>query len=186
MEQSSGKVVRWSDWDAAGLEHLSLARTGTGTVVDSLVIGVHEGLPYGLHYRLKLDPQWRVRELLAERAGGTGLHILSDGKGSWTEAGGGALPRLDGCIDVDIAATPFTNSLPIRRLALQQGQAQEIRVAYVPLPDLDPRAAEQRYTRLGNRRYLYEAIASGFAAELEVDEEGIVYDYPDLFRRLPV
>lgn len=183
MAQSSGKLVRWSDWDGTGLEHLSLTQTGTETVVDSLVIGARGGIPYGLRYRLKIDPQWRVREVLTERIGGPGLHILSDGKGSWTEAEGRALPRLDGCIDVDIAATPFTNTLPIRRLALQKGQAQEIRVAYLPLPDLELSAADQRYTRIADRRYLYEAEASGFAAELEVDEEGIVQDYPGLFRR---
>lgn len=186
MAQSSGKLVRWSDWDGTGLEHLSLARAGTGTVVDSLVIGARGGIPYGLRYRLKIDPQWRVHEVLAERVGGPGLHILSDGQGAWTQADGRALPRLDGCIDVDIAATPFTNTLPIRRLALQEGQVQEVRVAYVPLPDLGLKAADQRYTRIGDRRYLYEAVASGFAAELEVDEEGIVHDYPDLFKRLPV
>ncbi|MGC9370672.1 MAG: putative glycolipid-binding domain-containing protein [Paracoccaceae bacterium] len=188
MAHSSGKVVRWSDWDGAGLEHLSLARTGTGTgtIAHSLVIGARGGIPYGLRYRLKIDPQWRVREVLAERVGGPRLHILSDGKGAWTQTDGRALPRLDGCIDVDIAATPFTNTLPIRRLALQEGQAQEVRVAYVPLPDLELSAADQRYTRIGDTRYLYEAVASGFAAELEVDEEGIVHDYPDLFRRLTV
>jgi hypothetical protein len=43
----------------------------------------------------------------------------------------------------------------------------------------------QAYTRLGDRLYLFEALdASGFKAELAVDEEGIVLDYPQLFRRI--
>jgi hypothetical protein len=41
---------------------------------------------------------------------------------------------------------------------------------------------QQRYTRLADRRYLYGS--SGFAVELEVDEHGLVIDYPPYWRRL--
>ena len=43
----------------------------------------------------------------------------------------------------------------------------------------------QAYTRLAERLYLFENLdGSGFRAQLSVDEEGIVLDYPDLFRRV--
>ena len=39
--------------------------------------------------------------------------------------------------------------------------------------------------RLGERLYLFENLdGSGFSAELPVDEDGLVLDYPDLFRRV--
>ena len=38
---------------------------------------------------------------------------------------------------------------------------------------------EQRYTRLGKRRWLYEGLFRGFQAELVVDGDGIVLDYPE-------
>jgi hypothetical protein len=42
----------------------------------------------------------------------------------------------------------------------------------------------QGYTRLGDRRYLYENLeGSGFRAELPVDEDGVVLDYQGVFRR---
>ena len=30
--------------------------------------------------------------------------------------------------------------------------------------------------------YRYESLKSGFTAELKVDEDGLVIDYPDIFR----
>jgi hypothetical protein len=90
---------------------------------------------------------------------------------------------------VDIQVTPFTNSLPIRRLGLETGQSADIRVAYVPVPELDVRPAEQRYTCLdapgpAGGRYRYEGLFRDFTAELPVDGDGLVLDYAETFRRI--
>ena len=50
------------------------------------------------------------------------LHLESDGEGHWQENGKDR-PDLHGCIDIDIQATPFTNTLPIRRLGLKTGES---------------------------------------------------------------
>ncbi|HVN28269.1 MAG TPA: putative glycolipid-binding domain-containing protein, partial [Candidatus Binataceae bacterium] len=92
-------------------------------------------------------------------------------------------PQLRGAIDVDIAVTPFTNILPIRRLGLSEGQRAEILVVYFQLPQLTVTTDRQRYTRLGNRVYRYESVDSDFTRDIEVDERGLVVTYPDLFRR---
>ena len=42
----------------------------------------------------------------------------------------------------------------------------------------------QRYTRLGERDWRFESLETGYDVELEVDEHGLVLDYPDEFRRL--
>jgi len=39
--------------------------------------------------------------------------------------------QFNGCTDIDIALTPFTNT-PIRRLRFAVGSKQEIKVIYVP------------------------------------------------------
>ncbi len=179
------RVVRWTDWDGKGLEHLAIADDGTWITARSLVIGERNGCRFGLSYTLILDPLWRVREVRAEMVDGARLHLLSDGLGEWRDGHCAALPRLTGCIDVDIAATPFTNTLPIRRLELGVGESRTIKVAYVSLPDLGVGAVEQRYTRLTDNRYLYEGLSTGFVAELEVDGDGIVGDYPGVFRMAP-
>jgi len=116
------------------------------------------------------------------------VDLRGDGGGSWTDASGRPLPALRGCIDLDVAATPFTNALPIRRLGLGPGQAAEIAVVYVAVPRLDVTRVAQRYTCLRKDAdggvYLYENLENGFRAELPVDRDGVVKDYPGQWRRL--
>ncbi len=94
-------------------------------------------------------------------------------------------PALRGCIDVDIQATPITNTLPIRRLDLKAGESMEIRLCYISMPDLIVSAASQRYTALDpGSLYRFESLEDGFTADLPVDQDGFVLDYPGLFKRL--
>jgi len=133
------------------------------------------------------DKAWRALEirLMVEQAPGSmaARHLLATGDGRWTDADGVHLPALDGCVDIDIAWTPLTNTLPIRRLALQPGQEEIIRVVYLPLPSLEIGVWEQRYTGLEPGAVRYESLASDFRRDLTVDSEGFVIDYPGLFRR---
>jgi hypothetical protein len=72
-----------------------------------------------------------VRELEIKDTATDQQQVLSaDGKGRWFDAKGTHLAELDGCIDIDISATPFTNTLPIRRLQLKHGAAQVLRCVY--------------------------------------------------------
>ena len=108
-----------------------------------------------------------------------------------TAPGGGPIPperpapTSPAPIDVDLSATPFTNTLPIRRLGLRGGQAETIRVVYVRFPGLEVTLERQRYTCLEpGRRYRYESVDSDFTREIEVDPDGLVVTYPGLFRRV--
>ncbi len=141
---------------------------------------------FGLRYRIRLGDDWRVRDLAVERTDGPSLGLVSPEPGLWRTADGAPRPELDGCIDVDIQATPFTNTLPIRRLGLTRAMGiAELRMVYVPLDTLVPFPDGQRYAALEDgRRYRYEAADDGFAAELVLDEDGLVLDYPGLFRRV--
>ena len=48
-------------------------------------------------------------------------------------------------------------------------------------------AQPQAYTRLSDHVYLFENLdGSGFSAELTVDGDGIVVDYPGFFRRAAI
>jgi hypothetical protein len=56
---------------------------------------------------------------------------------------------------------------------------------YIPFDTFEPLVDEQRYTCLEQRRiYRYEAVDRSFAADLPVDEDGLVLDYPTLFTRV--
>ncbi|MHB1134401.1 MAG: putative glycolipid-binding domain-containing protein [Chloroflexota bacterium] len=181
--------VIWAPRDAPGFEHLRL-NVGEGAVAaDGLVVSLAGGALFRLHYGVYCDAAWRVREVrLSIFDVGEPLVLLADGRGHWSARGGGPLPALDGCLDVDISATPFTNTLPIRRLPWHPGASAELRLAYVEVPSLRLTAERQRYTCLEQRpdgaTFRFEALASGFTADLQVDAEGLVIDYPGLFKRV--
>ncbi len=85
--------------------------------------------------------------------------------------------------------TPFTNTLPIRRLGLDHDESAQIETVYISVPEFQLETATQRYTCLDalnedGGRFRYESISSGFEAELPVDSDGLVIDYPALFDRI--
>jgi hypothetical protein len=177
--------VLWRSWEGPGLEHLCFAEDGDGAVADGVVIAATDEQRYRLRYRVETDAAWRVREASVELIGEPDrrLDLRTDGDGHWTDGAGGEISGLAGCLDVDISATPFTNTLPVRRLALGVGESAELRVAYVKVPELEVRAVDQRYTRVEDRTYRYEGLFRDFTADLPVDEDGLVVDYRDTWRR---
>lgn len=70
------------------------------------------------------------------------------------------------------------------RLALPVGASHDVEVAWVAEEDLAVTRSLQRYTRIGDHAWSFEDRESGFAADLQVDDDGLVLDYPGLFRRL--
>lgn len=171
-------VAEWSGWDGEGHELLTLGFETGGWTADGVVRGA------AVHYVVRTDEQWRVRQFLLFRDDEEpDLWLGVNPAGQWGEVNGAYRPELDGCLDLDLACTPFTSTLPIRRLLLEVGDVAELLVARVDHETLAVVPERQRYTRLAPDRYRYED-PSGFDTELEVDAEGLVIDYPGLFRRL--
>lgn len=167
-----------------GLEHLLLDER----VADSVVLAFdEERRPFRLTYRLTWDESWRLHEadlVVATERSTTPLNLRTDGQGRWRGGDGRAIDELDGCVDIDIWPTPFTNSFPVRREPLVIGERRQFRMAWVSAPELTVRPRRQAYTRLADRLYLFESLDGDFSAELPVDEDRIVLDYPGLFRRV--
>lgn len=178
---------RWKALEGAGLEHLTLETNALGARAKGVVMGERGGQPYAFFYQVQVDERWRTRRVdIQSLDEGPSLSIEADGEGHWYQREGGApLPLLTGCIDVDFAATPFTNALPLRRYPWQPGEVREFSMAYIAVPDLQLSAAPQRYRCLAPaQRFLYDALFRDFQAELDVDDDGIVVSYPGLFQRL--
>lgn len=180
------REIRWASEEGDGVEHLAFDSRGDGFAVESAVVGQRYGKAYGLHYKVYCDSQWRTTYAWLKIVGGGELELHGDGAGHWRDGHGLVLSSIEGCIDIDIAATPFTNTLPIRRLQLAVGERQPISVAYISTPDLQVTRVEQAYSCIElNREYRYEGIFRNFTANMKVDEDGLVIDYPTLFTRLP-
>lgn len=166
-----------------GTEHLIVS----GGRADGAVVGLDDDAgPFRLQYELGWDPQWRLRRAVLTAVADTGarsMQLQSNGRGRWRRDGV-SVATLDGCVDIDIWPTPFTNSFPIRREPLAVGERRTFTMAWIDAVRWTMEPKPQAYTRLDARRYLFESLdGSGFAAELETDADGFVVDYPGLFRR---
>ena len=110
------------------------------------------------------------------------IKLESDGHGNWSNDSG-VITKLHGAIDIDISATPFTNTLTILRLKLRKKQRAKISVVYVAIPELSIYIDQQRYTHLSKHTFLFEQINGNFSQKIEVDKDGLVISYPGLFKR---
>ena len=141
---------------------------------------------YRLDYRLTTGEGF-----VAERLE---LSLLADGEprrlvivrhpdGSWT-AGDRPLPELDcGALDFDVLASPVFDSTPFLRHSMGAGgEARDLVMAFVTVPDLAVTRSKQRYTPLGGGRVNY---ASGdFSADIHFDGDGLVRLYDDYLERV--
>jgi len=196
MEKHTHRV--WIPEDEPGIEDVQISHDpdlARGTGFSSALVRLWEGQPLRMQYHMFCDAQWHVHDFFAVIPVPHGAGVLpyriklkADGAGNWWDDKGQPLAALQGCIDVNIMLTPLTNTLPIRRLQLAPGESREISVVYIAAPDLSIRPFRQRYTRLddvdGGQRYRYESLDSGFTADLPVDDDGFVVDYPGIWRRV--
>jgi uncharacterized protein len=143
------------------------------------------------YFRVLLDRDWVTREVDVRAVSDTGertLRLTADEHRRWYVDGE---PRksLDGCLDVDIAATPLTNTFPIRRLEdLRTGDSVTCPVAWIDVPALGVTRVEQTYRRLGpvdvGQAWEYGDPTHG-SFMLTVDSDGLVVDYEGFATRVP-
>lgn len=167
-----------------------MRRETGGYQLDGHTTAVEDGTAWGIRYALSVDASWATRSvhIAGRTARGAGeVELEGDGTGRWWVDGRRA-PHLDGCLDVDLEASAFTNALPVHRLALDVGQQADAPAAYVRALDLGVERLEQSYLRLpdegGRLHYDYVSPAFDFRAELVYDEFGLVLDYPGIAVRV--
>ena len=171
--------------DANGIEHLHVNSCENNIIASSMVVGGEPGKFFGIHYTIICAPDWSVRAFTIENTNGQSLQMNCDGEGNWFGSNGSALRQFAGAIDVDFSGTPFTNTLPIRRMTNPlAGKSQRYKMLYISFQTLEATIDRQQYTCIiPYRKYRYESLARSYNVELEVDAHGIVVDYPLLFRR---
>ena len=175
---ADGFTARWQTWDGDGDETLRLTWENEGWTA------IGEVTRERVSYVLRLSATWQTRQFLLFRdLDEPDLWLGTDGSGRWGEMNGAHRTDLDGCTELDLTCTPFTNTLPIRRLQLDDGDAAEIIVGMVDVETLGVVPVRQRYQNLGGRRWRYTNLESGFETVFGVDDYGLVHDYPDNFRR---
>jgi hypothetical protein len=180
------RAIIWENPVLRSMEHCRFSRSAGGWLISGQVIaGLDPNQPMLATYHVRTDDEWKTRYVSVERTIGDDRRSLTldvtDGA-SW-HSKDGELRQIDGCLDVDLACSPATNTLPIRRLNLGNGEAQVATTAWIRFPGLEVQPLRQTYTRLSADRYRYES-ATGFSAEIVVDDLGMVVDYVGGWRRL--
>lgn len=166
----------WNGTDEWRQELCELTLADDGLVATGAQLG-NTPKPYRAAYELEVRGGWVTRRLRVEVAGVGTLELRHDGKGTWSGAQG-----LDGVVDVDLAYSPLTNVMPVRRHALHaEPGAVDLELAWVSLPDLKVHRSAQRYEHLEPGRVRFSS--GDFSADLELDEHGLVVRYPGLAQR---
>jgi hypothetical protein len=165
--------------------------------------GVQVGIgpvPYRVDYVLETGDAWVTRTLEVTAAGDgwrRSLLLTRDPRGRWTAQGdaagavdlpapGGDTAGLDGAVDCDLGLSPLSNSMPILRHGLLHhgAGAVECTMAWVSVPDLSLHRSSQRYEHLRTTSTgaVVRFSSGDFTADLQVDADGFVVDYPELAR----
>jgi hypothetical protein len=92
---------------------------------------------------------------------------------------------LDGALDCDLAFSPLTNLMPVRRSGLRElPGSEDFVMAWVSVPDLKVHASPQRYEHVRPDVVRFLSLDGDFTAELELDDDGLVVRYPRLAERV--
>jgi hypothetical protein len=188
--------------DPVGVEFAEIVLAPERVSVEGVAIGGGP-IPYRLDYALETVAGYVTSRLFVTTRGEgwrRTLDLRRDSSGVWTasvdEQGTAHLPAAGGdptmlveALDCDLGLSPVTNLMPILRHGLLAGGDRvELTMAWVSVPDLSVRADGQRYTWLGSAsdRHVirYEASDGSFEADITLDSDGIVVDYPGIARRL--
>jgi hypothetical protein len=176
------RSVRWRTLDGDGLEHLVITGEADGILARGVIVSENDRR-FAASYRIALSPDWLFREAVIETVEGLTLNLTRDPLGNWT-ADGIDMPELGGCIDIDMSASAFTNSLPIRRVGMRVNEPQRFDMAWIPLDSLKPFRDGQIYTPLNEDTYRYQSEADDFEGRITVDSDGLILKYDPLFERV--
>ncbi|MGA2648472.1 MAG: putative glycolipid-binding domain-containing protein [Candidatus Sulfotelmatobacter sp.] len=185
MADDLKRAVLWESLLIDGTDYCALWHTAEGWLLKGTVVGVFKDQrPMLASYEIHCDENWLTHRVQVERTIGKDVKTINlsvENGGVWRSTGQ-EVREIRGCSDVDLAVTPATNTLPIRRLNLQVGSNESVIAAWVKFPELNVQPLSQRYTRLAKDIYRYESN-TGFSTEIVVDDLGLVTTYPGGWER---
>ena len=174
----------WSRLDVPGHDACWIERGRDGWTVRGVAVFAHDDGPAALQYRVDCSEEWITRR--GEIRGTVGsrhveVSIVRDREGRWTLNGEEAA-SVRGLADLDFGFTPATNFQQLQRFALRVGQAADVTVAWLDVDSEGLTALEQKYERRDELSYWYESPAAGYQALLTIRADGLVDEYPGLWR----
>jgi hypothetical protein len=190
-------TIVWENNDKSdySIEYFNSTFEADMIVMKGTVILLIEKNPMLVTYEIICDKYWKTRSVKINQqtsdSKDRNIGLLIDQSQIWrksiNEQSSYSSTVLDfafGIYDVDLQVTPATNTLPINRLALKEGESQEIAAVWISFPDLTLDRQKQKYSRIDKSFYLFEIASIGLRAQLEVDESGFIINYDTFWHRL--
>ncbi len=176
-------ALLWRRIDQPGHEAVRSAHEDHSWRLTGTAVFADDGQPCRLDYSVACDAQWKTRG--ARVTGWVGdqlieIEVSVDATGRWF-VNGAERREVEGCIDLDLSFSPATNLLPIRRLGLAVGEQAHVLAAWLRFPGFALEPLDQVYRHTGARTYVCESAGGSFVAELQVNEDSLVTDYPGLW-----
>lgn len=183
-----GKTVAWRrlgpDDEGHSVARIEERPEGWWTLGEEVLLAPEGAI--GCRFEVELGMDWLPTKVIAASVGAHGsarLTMWRDASAHWFGPDG-EMAELSGCLDVDIAATPLTNTYPIRRYAaMAAAEFRTAPVAWVEVPSLRVERVEQTYTRVGRTEWRYGDPQHG-TFRITVDDDGLVVDYEDFAQRI--
>lgn len=183
---ASKQIIFWKRKDVDSLERLVLNKTVDAIYAVSSVISLASG---GLRvdHKWKLTKQWRTESLEVKKWNGDDFQrlILERSGRSWSING---MPRMDlmDTAEPDISISPFSNSLPIRRMRADHAVSLELTACYVDVESMEVKPSKQRYDKVSSNTYRFfdRGLFYGHEAVIEVDRHLLLTTYEKVFVRI--
>jgi uncharacterized protein len=128
-----------------------------------------------------------LRTITAEEERQISVGRTEDGVWLIDHGQGAARNEFDGAADVDVSGLVTFTALPIRRLGLhREPTTHELPVLYVSMPTLEVRLVHQTYRTVSTTDdgAVINYTVPDFTADLTVDRDGLVIDYPGIATRV--
>lgn len=190
MSSSDSETVinthMWRSLRTEGYERGELLKRGENWVLRGTILRISENGPAEVRYKIISDQSWSTTAaqiICCDDLGQRELRIVREHNRWYANQELLSLPS--DCVDVDLAWSPSTNTLPIRRLGLNIGSGSgPLTAAWIRLPELIVEPLQQTYQRTSQTTYTYSSRGGSFKTSLTVDKNGLIVLYQGVWDRV--
>jgi uncharacterized protein len=172
----------WRRLDVPGHDAAVLNRRDSGWSLRGAAVFKHNDGPACINYLVDVDASWRTERGRVQGflAGRSLDHFIDRQPDGWY-LDGALIRGLEHLRDIDYGFTPATNLLQLRGIVASPGQAVDLPVAWFDLDSATLTELPQRYERLSETNYYYQAPTVPYQGLLELSQNGFVKTYPQLW-----
>lgn len=179
---SSLDLVLWRRLDVPGHDFCELKQNQTGFVLSGVANFLSGRKACSLSYVVMCSGDWITKSAVVKgQIGRAPVEVDLRRDANCWKLNGEEQPQVAGCVDIDLAFTPATNTLPMRRLRLKRGQAQKVVAAWLMFPSLKLTQLHQTYELRNGGEFRYTSNGGRFQATIATRPSKLVSEYSGLW-----